>query len=317
MIFIGGVVRSTGSGMGCPDWPKCFGSFIPPTSVEQLPANYKEYYSAYRDKKNQRFASFLQTIGREETAKAILSDPQVKKEGDFDPVKTMIEYVNRLVGALIGLMMTALFIFSFRQPIVYRVLTGLAWFAVLVTGWFGSIVVSTNLTSWTVTIHLGLAFITIGLLSAAWAYADFQIARPSNVPVWLIWLSAGLLVAQLFLGTRVRSEIDVLAVSGVDRAGWIDGLSFTYVIHRTSSWLVLACFASISWYLFKRTGDRFSASGLVGVILGLMLSGAVLSYLEMPWMIQPAHLLLATLAFGVLIVNGIKSSLSSRYSNAN
>ncbi|HEV3473851.1 MAG TPA: COX15/CtaA family protein, partial [Actinomycetota bacterium] len=36
LVTIGGVVRATGSGLGCPDWPKCHGRWIPPLEIESL-----------------------------------------------------------------------------------------------------------------------------------------------------------------------------------------------------------------------------------------------------------------------------------------
>jgi len=317
LIFVGGLVRSTGSGMGCPDWPKCFGSFIPPTSIDQLPKNYKEIYSEYRDKKNQRFAAFLNKIGQEETARAILNDDLIKKEADFDAVKTMIEYVNRLIGAIIGLLLTALFLLSFRQPWVYRILIGLSWFFVLVTGWFGSIVVSTNLTSWTVSIHLALAFIIIGLLSAAWSLTNIQTGSLRIVPGYLVGLAIFLLVGQIFLGTSVRSEIDLLASTLLDRAEWVSNLGNSFLIHRTFSWLILLSFGAISWLLIKRSEKSISAVALLAVVLGLMCSGAILNYLGMPWIVQPFHLLLATIAFGTLINVGISISTVAVSSSCN
>src|SRR6185295_1965554 len=97
LILVGGIVRSTGSGMGCPDWPTCFGRFIPPTSVSQLPDDYKEQYAAYRNKKNEKFARYLSLIGLDNTAQQILSDKSILVEADFNPSKTWIEYFNRLV----------------------------------------------------------------------------------------------------------------------------------------------------------------------------------------------------------------------------
>ena len=153
--------------MGCPDWPKCFGHWIPPTSVEQLPENYKEVYSAYRDEKNQKFARYLSLVGLNETADKIREDKAIRQEADFNPIKTWVEYINRLVGVAIGGFIILLFWSSlkFRETIprlfLYSTITLVA---VIIQGWFGSIVVSTNLTTWTITIHMLVALLIVALL---------------------------------------------------------------------------------------------------------------------------------------------------------
>ena len=76
LIFIGGLVRVSGAGMGCPDWPKCFDRWIPPTNIDQLPEHI---------------------------------DPS-----KFNIVLAWIEYSNRLFGALVGLTITLTMLLMFK-----------------------------------------------------------------------------------------------------------------------------------------------------------------------------------------------------------
>ena len=113
LILVGGIVRSTGSGMGCPDWPKCFGNYVPPTDVSQLPDNYQDIYSQKRAKKNQKLANYLEKMGFTDIAHKIRNDKSILEEGEFNVVRTWIEYLNRLLGVLIGLFVFGTLIFSF------------------------------------------------------------------------------------------------------------------------------------------------------------------------------------------------------------
>ena len=143
LILVGGIVRSTGSGMGCPDWPKCFGNWVPPTSISELPSDYKEVYSNKRAKKNQKLAVYLQTLGFDNLASDILNDDSILEEADFNPVKTWIEYVNRLVGVLIGLfiIVTVYLSTKFFNSDRKLFLTSLATLILVIfQGWIGSLV---------------------------------------------------------------------------------------------------------------------------------------------------------------------------------
>ncbi len=308
LILVGGIVRSTGSGMGCPDWPRCFGNWVPPTSVKQLPENYKDTYSALRDKKNQKFARYLRIIGLDETADKILSDKSILKEADFNPVKTWIEYLNRLVGVAIGLFIIALFLRSlkFRK-------TRLQWFwislatliGVIFQGWFGSIVVSTNLTTWTITIHMFLALLIVGLLiylEATSRLENLSFRFESTAISWLLIGSMILLLTQVFFGTQVREGIDWVAAQMLPRSEWVSNLGLAFIVHRSFSWAVLIIHAFLIIKLLKTTVSKPLIHTLILLILCSLATGIVMAYFSVPAILQPVHLLVATLAFGFQLI---------------
>ncbi|MDC1403980.1 COX15/CtaA family protein, partial [Crocinitomicaceae bacterium] len=96
LVFVAGsVVRTSGSGMGCPDWPKCFGQWVPPTSEAQLPDNYRNPLLEKRIKKAERFVKLLNFLGLKETAEKLTNDPYLYQEDPFNARRTWTEYINR------------------------------------------------------------------------------------------------------------------------------------------------------------------------------------------------------------------------------
>jgi heme a synthase len=302
LILVGGIVRTTGSGMGCPDWPKCFGEWIPPTAVSQLPENYKEEYSQLRERKNKKFAEILSAIGMKESAFQILNDKSILEEADFNPLKTYIEYINRLIGVVIGLLIAALFFrsLSFRTSNPRFVMISFATLiGVILQGWFGSIVVSTNLTSWTITIHMFLALVIVALL----VYLLHIVSNPVKIvvkPYIRILTLAGivLLAIQVFLGTEVRTAIDRIAATMQPRASWIGLAGADFIIHRSFSWLVLLVNLGVLLAIRKTTSINPLTITLTLLILLSVLTGAGMAYFSMPAFLQPLHLLIVTMTCG-------------------
>jgi len=301
LILVGGVVRSTGSGMGCPDWPKCFGRFVPPTDVSELPADYKEFYAGYRAAKNVRFARYLSAIGMDETAQQILNDKSILVEADFNALKTWVEYINRLIGVLIGFMIFLVSVFSLRFWKTKKSITLFSFatlFGVGFQGWIGSFVVSSNLTPWTVTVHMFLALVVVALLILVYHLTDErQVQSTKGSSILLIACIAALLL-QILFGTQVREAIDVVA-SLASRSEWISRLGAEFIIHRSFSWLVLFLHAALLFNLRKTSSSKVFSLWLFLVILATILSGTGMAYAGVPAFLQPLHLLLATVCFGL------------------
>jgi cytochrome c oxidase assembly protein subunit 15 len=314
LILVGGVVRSTGSGMGCPDWPKCFGSWVPPTSVEQLPVDYKEKFAQFRDKKNQKFARYLTAFGFETTANAILTDKSILMEADFNVVKTWIEYVNRVVGVIIGFLIVAVFVLSYflrKENKTWFWIALATLITVIIQGWFGSIVVSTNLTSWTITLHMMLAFVLVGLLICLYE----QSAPAKHIPAGkntrlILVLCTLLLIVQVLLGTEVRAALDRVADLMLPRESWISEAGKDFLIHRSFSWAVLLFHAVLVYRIYKTSRFNALTVGLVLLILLTLITGIGMAYFAVPAFLQPIHLLVATLTFGIqfLLVLRLKTN---------
>ncbi|MCX3265840.1 COX15/CtaA family protein [Pedobacter agri] len=314
VILAGGIVRSTGSGMGCPDWPKCFDRYIPPTDVSQLPANYKEKYVAGRIKKNEKFARYLEGMGKVALADSIRNDKSITLPEEFNPAKTWVEYLNRLTGVFAGLFLLLTAIYSFTYRKTAKRIIFLSILNILVVGyqaWLGSIVVSTNLAQWVVTVHMLLAIVILAISIYTYNYAKQLGKTPSVIMYRILWLKGFLLftlvisIIQIVLGTEVRESVDVIAKSlsyGL-RGTWIDKVGDIFSYHRDLAILVVVCNAIV----YKMVIDRFSGKAaplltarfILITLLIQLLSGFALAYIAFPPAAQAVHILFSTLLFSL------------------
>lgn len=284
LILVGASVRASGAGMGCPDWPTCFGQWIPPTHESQLPANYQEVYAE---------------LGYADTR--------------FNVVKTWTEYTNRLVGVSIGFLifLTALLSWPLRHfdrgiPIASIA----AFFMVGFQGWLGARVVASNLQPGMITLHMLMALAIVGTLIFALAQArrGIMAAQPvtSIDPRFSKWLYIvlGMTLVQVAMGTQVREMTDFIREAQGEelRRSWIEFMPWFFYVHRSFSalvlfanlWLARLLVNSLGW---QHTLTRLSLA-MIAVILMSVVSGATLGHLGMPALVQPTHLLAATLLFG-------------------
>ena len=287
LIFVGGIVRATGSGLGCPDWPKCWGKWWPPATAEQIPAETDEdgrrFYAGHHDKKH--FVS------------------------EFNAVKMWTEYINRLIGVVIGLFVFATFVLSFRYrkskpPIFWGSLA--AFLLVAFQGWLGGVVVRSELKPGMITLHLVAAIVLMALLlwiafRAVDEYFDSRLDEETRTLFRrLAVLLFALTVVQVVLGSQVREALHAFEhaeakgeTASAPRSEWIASVGFVDHVHRSFSWLVLICAGFLFWKSLRvalpQAVNRTTRIIFVLVVLQIVY-GIALAYFGLPRVFQVLHL---------------------------
>jgi len=281
LIFIGGLVRVSGAGLGCPDWPKCFGRWFPPTNISQL--------------------------------------PQDINPSQFNFILAWIEYFNRLVGVTIGILIfitAVLAIKNYRKvpKILYPSLAALL--LVAYQGWQGGQVVESQLKPIFVSIHMVLALVIVSLLIfvTQQSYylekpeADREATFPKRTRLWisLLWIVG---IIQVILGTQVREGLEMLRqrfpfFSGTEFRQYIGPVNY---VHAVLGLVIAAVTVFAGYIILKRSSHlsglvRDSVWGMIVLIVAQLVVGLTLVAAGLPSLLQLFHLWIASLYIGVLFV---------------
>jgi heme a synthase len=265
LILVGGLVRASGAGLGCPDWPRCFGSWIPPASVADLPPQF---------------------------------DPAL-----FNPTLMWTEYVNRLLGVTVGFLIFATTVSAWRhhrrEP---RILwtTVAAFLLVGYEGWLGGRVVAHGLAAWIVTAHLIVAIVIVQLL--LYATVEATVKAGSRKPGAGSFLIAGLVALTLLqaaLGTQVRSGVDAALDAGMARDAVLATVGRFDYLHRDLAGIVMIGASLLTLWLLSRRSPLVPWSlAVMGLALAQIALGVGMAYgAVVPWA-QVGHLTLASLLLG-------------------
>lgn len=320
VIIAGAVVRMTGSGMGCPDWPKCFGYYIPPTDISEL-----EWHPETEMKKGQIIivdqslmvaAKDFRTGNRYDESNW---ERYTKHDyARFNVAHTWTEYINRLCGALAGLGTLVLAVMSLSFYKKNKKIILFSWLVVLGMGfqaWLGATVVYSVLEPVKITVHMVMALVIVALLMyiihiTKTEAPDRPKAQGNILPLMAITLFITLV--QIVLGTQVRQLVDdrIDLIGEAAKNLWLSDIGWEFYLHRSFSILVVVLNLALAMRIYRQKLG-FAKIKWVLALIGLeVLTGIAMNYLDFPFASQPMHLVLASLLFGVqfyLVLEAISS----------
>ncbi len=311
LVLFGAFTRLTDSGLGCPDWPGCYGSASP--------------LGAHAD---------------------ISAAQEAMPTGPVTHAKAWIEMIHRYLATGVGVLIIVLTAVSWVER---RRLAVSPWWPTLTLLWvclqgaFGALTVTMKLFPAIVTLHLlgGMGLLALLRAQAVW-YDEHRAALSSGLrtAVWLVFV---LLWCQIALGGWVSTNYAVLACRDFPlcQGSWwppmafdqgftlwrelgmtaggdaipFEALTAVHYTHRLVAYLVLACLAWLTWRLHRVEGTRQAARWLGGLALWQLLTGVSNVVLEWPLLAAVSHTggaagLLVVLT-GVLVAShGVRSSPS-------
>lgn len=289
LVLFGAFTRLTDSGLGCPDWPGCYGHASP--------------------------------LG---ASASIQAAQTAMPTGPVTHGKAWVEMVHRYLATGVGFLILVLAVMAWRSWSNDKAKVGRSpvspWWPTLTLVWvcvqgaFGALTVTMKLFPAIVTLHLAGGLILLVLLCVqSVRYAQFE-TQLSPTPIVasvraLLWFSALLLAIQVLLGGWVSTNYAVLACSDFPRCqgswwpvmNWSQGfeiwrelgmtqsaevigfaaLTSIHYAHRLAAFIVLSVLAILAWRLNRipalRVQSRWLA-GLTGLQLATGLSNVVLDW---------------------------------------
>ena len=181
LIMFGAFVRVTDAGLGCPDWPGCYGKITPIGAIDSI---------------------------RAETA--------LRPDGPVTVFKAWVEMLHRYIAAGLGVLVILLAIMASRLPGPSARLAWFTLFWIILQGAFGAFTVTLKLMPLVVTLHLLGGMILFGLLLAQWVRvrpATPALTATSGASGFrpLVTIALAVLLCQIALGGWVSTNYATLA----------------------------------------------------------------------------------------------------------
>jgi len=278
LIFMGGLVRVSGAGLGCPDWPRCFGRWIPPLSLHQIPADM---------------------------------DP-----GSFNMTLAWIEYINRLFGVTIGLLIVVVAIWAIARYRSHPRILIPALIAPILTayqGWQGSQVVSSGLEPIIVSAHMVIALIIAGLMIyiSIQAYylsktaIESEYARGAGLHAAVL---LGASLVQIVLGTQLREAIEITSLKFplISSAEVLMRSGVLAYIHSAFGIIIMILALVTAHKLLSKSPSPLvwqTGWTMAGLAVLQVVFGTVLFLGGIPPVARVLHMWISALLFGVILIS--------------